>query len=196
MTGRLYAIPTTTALIRPIGGDRIKGEWAVEHQLRELGCTVYDSRAVQFVRKGKDRFARPEYVPVLSGYVFADVPDELFGRAVNVKGAWGSALPIYNRKNKNKLTETPHDALMRMFAELEEKRAEAERIKTRADLVSEFDPGEPLQIIAGPFCDMLADFQKMVKTAHDQFPMIKAQMEVMGQKTTVMLDPLDVAKRA
>lgn len=195
MTNRLYAIPTTTAPVRPMGGDRIKGEWAVEQQLREIGCTVHDSRTVEFVRKGKDRFARPEYKPALPGYVFADVPDDLFGRAVHVKGAWGSALPIYNVEKRKHLKETPHEAAMRFFASLEEKRAEAERIKTRSELVAQFDPGEPLAIIAGPFADLLADFRRMVKTAHDTFPMIESDMHIMGRKTTVRLDPLDVAKR-
>lgn len=195
MKSRLYAIPTTTALIRT-NGERIKGEWAVEIQMQEIGCKVYDSRTVEFIRKGKDRFARPEYRPALPGYVFADVPDDLFGRAVHVKGAWGSALPIYQVEKRNRLKETPHDAAMRFFALLEEKRAEAERIKSRSDLVAQFNPGEPLSIIAGPFADLLADFRRMVKTAHDTFPMIEADMHIMGRKTTIRLDPLDVAKRA
>ena len=193
---RLYAIPTTTALIRPTGGDRVKGEWAVEAQMKEIGCMVYDSRTVEFTRKGKDRFARPEYKPALPGYVFADIPDHLFGRAVHVKGAWGSALPIYDIEARRKMRETPHDAAMKFFASLKSKRIEAERIKHRADLVAEFDPGEPLSIISGPFSDLLASFRRMVRAAHDAYPMIEAQMEIMGQKTTVRLDPLDVAKRA
>jgi transcriptional antiterminator NusG len=195
VNNRLFAIPTTTALVRA-NGERIKGEWAVEVQMQEIGCKIYDSRTVEFIRKGKDRFARPEYRPALPGYVFADIPYDLFGRAVHVKGAWGSALPIYQVEKRNKLKETPHDAAMRFFASLEEKRVEAERIKSRADLVAEFDPGEPLNIISGPFAELLADFRRMVKTAHDRFPMIEAQMEIMGQKTTVKIDPLDVAKRA
>ena len=192
---KLYAIPTTTALVRLRGGDRIKGEWAVEAQMQELGCRVYDSRTVDFVRKGKDRYARPEFRPALPGYVFADISDNLFSRAVHVEGAWGSALPIYQVEKRDKLKETPHDAAMRFFEALAEKRLEAERIKSRSDLVSQFDPGEPLKIIAGPFADMLVTFQRMIKSAHEMHPMIEGEMSLFGRQSPVRVDPLDVVKR-
>lgn len=193
---KLYAIPTTTALIRPIGGDRMKGEWAVEQQMTELGCKVHDTRSVEFKRKGKDRFATPEYQQALSGYVFSEIPDEIFGAAVHVKGAWGSALPIIKVTKRNHLAESPYDIAMRFFDMLKAKRAEAERIKERADLVAEFDPGDPLEILKGPFCEQLVTFQKMVHHAHEMFPKLRVEMELMGRKTTVDVDPLDVRKAA
>ncbi|KZY05259.1 hypothetical protein A3721_15115 [Sulfitobacter sp. HI0023] len=183
-------------MIRPPGGDRMKGEWAVEQQIKAMGCTVHDSRTVAFIRKGKDRYARPEYRPSLPGYVFAEIPDEAFGRAVHVQGAWGSALPIYQVENRNKLETTPYEAAMEFFAVLAEKREEAERIKRRADLVAGFDPGDPLEIISGPFKDLLVRFQRMVKTAHDMHPMIEGEMTLFGRQSPVRIDPLDVVKRS
>lgn len=195
-TVKLYAIPVTTMLVRNRSGQRIKGEWAVEEAMSALGCSIHDTRTVEFLRKGKQRYATPEYRQALPGYVFASIPDELFGAAVHVKGAWGSALPIIQVQKKDKLTDTPYDQAMRFFAMLKEKRDEAERIKTRADLVAEFDPGEPLEILRGPFSEQLVTFQKMVHSAHDLFPKLRVEMEIMGRKTTVDVDPLDVKSAA
>lgn len=192
---KLYAIPVTTNLIR-VNGTRIRGEWAVEHAMEQIGCKIHDSRTVEFLRKGKQRYATPEYLPALPGYVFAEIPDEVFGAAVHVKGAWGSALPIIQMQKRLHLTETPHDIAMRFFARLKSKRDEAERIKTRADLVAEFDPGDPLEILRGPFMEQLGTFQKMVHSAHEMFPKLRVEMELMGRKTMVDVDPLDVRRAA
>lgn len=186
----LYAIPTTTGKVRH-DGERIRGEWAVEKALEAMGCTVHDQRAVEFKRKGKKRFPELIYSPCLPGYVFAEIPDDIFGRAVHVAGAFGSALPIPKGQNPE---YCPTAAVMRFLYRLATKRKEAERCEGNATMAQAFEMGEPLQILAGPFADQLAKFSGVVHRAHDMHPKIKLDMEVMGQRVPIEIDPLDVRK--
>ena len=114
----LYAIPTTTGMITH-NGHRERGEWAVERQLREMGAEPHDTRSVVFKRAGKRRYAEPEFEPALPGYVFASIPDEVFGKAVHAKGAWGSALYVQPRKGDG---PCPCRAVMAFVAVLAQKR--------------------------------------------------------------------------
>ena len=61
--------------------------------------------------------------------------------------------------------------------------------------VAEYEPGDLLQIMAGPFAGQLATFRKLAETDHDLFPRIKADVELFGRTTTIDLDPIH-ARRA
>lgn len=58
--------------------------------------------------------------------------------------------------------------------------------------VHEYNPGDLLQIIAGPFAGQLARFQSIAEAG--EHPQIIAETDMMGQVARVMIDPLKARK--
>mgnify|MGYP000259025892 CR=1 FL=1 len=56
----------------------------------------------------------------------------------------------------------------------------------------QFQPGQALEILSGPFMERIVSFGRMIQGAHDLHPMIEAKGDFMGQQTTFKIDPLDV----
>ncbi len=56
-----------------------------------------------------------------------------------------------------------------------------------------FRPGQALEILAGAFSGMTANFKEVVKSAAVGHPMLRVEMEVLGAKREVEVKPLSVA---
>ncbi|MGR1583367.1 hypothetical protein ACSSNL_18130 [Thalassobius sp. S69A] len=87
----LYAICTTTRKIRiPGHTDRLRGECAVVAQLREMGINADAAMEVTLKRQGKRRYPDVIERPLLAGYVFADVPADMYASAIRLHGVYAA----------------------------------------------------------------------------------------------------------
>lgn len=182
-----YLGRTTTRHIAPEpGAEKERGEFAVERQLRALGIEAHAPRKIEFKRVGKKRHAEPITSAYLPGYVFADIPAELFTRAIHCRGISSTLLAV-----------TPQEVrrhVQPFLAKVDDENAEAKRIIDSRDRAAmcQFEPGQALGILAGPFMERAAKFLRMVQAAHDLHPMIEAESEMFGRAVRVKIDPLDV----
>lgn len=189
-----YALPTTTATIR-IDGERLRGELAVTRQLQCMDIVADAALEARFVRKGNDRNFELTYAPLLPGYVFAEMNEEQHAKGIRVDGALGRSLKII-KSRKPESRACMEAQAVKFLAALAKDRAEAERIALSRDKAAmcAYKPGEVLDIIEGAFIEMLAHFRGLTQKPGDQYPMIEADIDMMGRKTPVRLDPLSVRK--
>ncbi len=182
-----YLIATTSKHIRPFPGhDKERGEWAVERQLRHLGCDTICPVRIDFKRAGKRRYADPVRAPYLPGYVFAEIPAETFTRAANATGAMSSFMAVTPQEMRNHVRP--------FFAACEEEREKAEAIIARNDRAAmlQFTPGQAVEILQGPFAGRVATFMRLVMAA--DFPRLECEMDIFGAKLPIEVDPLFVGE--
>lgn len=184
-----YLCVTTTRQIAPFcGSDKMRGDFAVEAQLREMGLKAHAPRKIEFKRQGKNRFAEAITAAYLPGYVFAQIPVHRFCDALSVRGIGRSLMAVPGQEVR--------DHVLPFIAKAEAEEVEARRIADRgvhAEMCA-FKAGEAIRAIAGPFADRVFDFGRMVRNAQG-WPEIEARTDLFGQVVKVRLDPLDV-KRA
>ena len=176
-------LATSTGRISPLPGhEKMPGAFAVEKQLHDMGIDAWTPRKITFKRAGKRRYAEAVVEPYLPGYVFADIPDELFQRAMTAKGAYMATMFI-SRADRAQV------AAFRRRVEAEN--AEAERIIAAKDhaAMCAYRPGDALQILAGPFADQIVQFARLVVADR---PHIEFDAEMFGQIVKGKVDVLDV----
>ncbi|KIC12875.1 hypothetical protein RA19_00265 [Leisingera sp. ANG-M1] len=163
-----------------------RGEFAVERQLRALGIEAFAPRKIEFKRQGKKRYAEPVTSAYLPGYIFADIPPELFAQAVQCRGLNASLMTVSGQEVRRHVQP--------FLSKVSEENAEAQRIIDSRDRAAmcQFEPGAALEVLAGPFMGRIVRFSDMVQAAHDVHPVIEARAEMFGQSVRVQIDPLDV----
>lgn len=167
-------------------GERILKQFYVEREVNRIsGVECYLPMKIEFMRRGKDRYAKPEYLPRWKNYLFIDVPDDLFGKVIETK---------YLARQMQPFNRADTAAMPDMKRSTEQAIADAERIIANQDAFSEYEIGTRLKIIDGTFEDKTMVFQKMIKRANDFFPRIVGEAELFGRKTRVEVDPLSVRK--
>ncbi len=178
---------TTTRLIAPTpGAEKERGEFAVERQLRALGLQAHAPRKIEFKRVGKKRHPDPVTSAYLPGYIFAEIPAAKFTAAIQCNGLRPTMMAI-----------PPQEVMrhvLRFIDRVGGENAEAERIIASRDRAAmcQFQTGQALDVLAGPFADRIVEFERMVQASHDMHPMIEAKMEILGRLVRTRIDPLDV----
>ncbi|MFV1798192.1 hypothetical protein [Phaeobacter sp. Ay1a-4a] len=182
-----YLGTTTTRLIAPEpGSEKERGEFAVERQLRALGIDAHAPRKIEFKRVGKKRHAEPITSAYLPGYIFAEIPAALFTQAIGCRGLNPSLMAVSPQEVRKHVQP--------FLSMVDQEAAETERIIASRDRAAmcQFQPGQALEILSGPFMDRVVSFTRMVEAAHDMHPMIEASVQMFGQVSKVRVDPLDV----
>ena len=179
---------TATKLIAPaMGAAKIRGEFAVEAQLRAAGIEATAPRRIEFKRLGKKRQPQPVESAWLPGYVFANIPADRYAEVIaTTKGLSPTLMAIHSTE----MRENVQPFLRMAAAKLEEAEQIIDR-KDRAAMV-QFNPGDGIEIVGGPFFDRAATFLRMVSAAGSDFPMVEAEVEMFGGRVPVKLDPLHV----
>lgn len=179
---------TTTRLIAPYpGGESMRGEFAVEWQLLDMGLDAYAPRKIDFLRRGKKRHAEAVTSPYLPGYVFANIPaDRYFDVLREVRGLSRTLMAIPRAEERS---------IRAFIVRAEAEQVEAERITRRQDraAMQAFSAGDALAIISGPFMDQAVTFKRMVTNAAG-WAEIEAEAELFGQAVKLTVDPLDVRR--
>ena len=157
-------------------------EFEVADALTALGADVWCGRKIEWVRTGKKRRPEPKETPALPNYLFARMTPEQFYAALAVKFLARTMAPLSAGSMVG----------FERFARSVDQRYQADdKMRRNAEIpLSQFQPGELIQIIGGPFADLTGTFRGIVEHAHDIHPRI--QMDLGGVPVT--LDPLDVRR--
>jgi transcription antitermination factor NusG len=161
-------------------------EFAVQEQIEALGLEASVPRRLDLERAPTKRFWEQVESPYLPGYVFAwfDAED------------WHTIRHI--TEVRTMMAVSPQaERLVRAFID----RVEADFAKRKAEAdagnkISKYNPGDLLTIMTGQFAGQLATFARILQTAHDVFPEIEAEMDMMGQAVKLRLDPISVRRAA
>ena len=156
--------------------------------INAIGALAVAPRRVDLLRSAKQR--RPELVesPILGGYFFAAMTDDDWHQCKADRIAFTVLQPISEpewRRVEAFCQRAEMDYQVRM-GQLEAGRR-----------LSEYNPGDALQLLGGLFADHLATFMRLDESG--QVPMIKAVVqgvELMGKPVEVTVDPVQARKWA
>lgn len=178
-------------------------EQNVQEQIEALGLEAIAPRRVDLIRQGKRRYPDPVTSAYLPGYVFAWFGDgdwHVIRHIKEVRTMMGVS-PQSERLVRAFIDRVEADYAQRM-AQIEaanaipNQRPNRKKRKAALALVSEYNPGDLLTIMTGQFAGQLAAFARILQTAHDVFPEIEAEMDMMGQTVKLRLDPISVRRAA
>lgn len=181
-------LTTTTGYVAPSpGAAKVRGEFAVEQQLQDMGIEAWTPRKITFARRGKKRHPEPVIEPYLPGYVFADIPEHAFHIALQARGAFSTTLH---------LSEGSFASVRAFRRRVDAENAEANRIiaaNDRAAMV-QFKPGDALEILAGPLAERLVKFRRIVMAGNPSVPQVEWESDMLGQMVRGTVDVLDVRR--
>lgn len=162
-------------------------EFSAQEQCQALGYTCDVPRRVDLVRHAKRRTPDKVVRPFLPNYLFLHGGNDAFHAVKDIKEIRGTAMGVGDseaRRVKAFIARVEADFAARM-AQIE-----------AGERVSEYQPGDMLTLMTGPFAGQLARFRRMVEGAHDAFPQIEAELAIslMGRAVMATIDPIN-AKR-
>ena len=197
--GNQYSKGGTMRIAYAITGQ----EFNAQEQLEAIGITCHVPRQVELVRKGKRRWPDPVVTPFLQNYLFIEASDEDHYAIKDCDLIRPTQMVVAGKIMRDVLTfidrvESDYSERMGEIEELQAriKRSDASEAEVMAirQRLAEYRPGDLLEIIAGPFAGQLARFGRMIEAAHEAFPQIEAEMEVMGMVTRTKIDPIAARK--
>jgi transcription antitermination factor NusG len=162
-------------------------EFAVQADIEALGMSAWVARQINAKRVPTSRVAVAVIAPYLPNYVFIECSDDQWHRLREVKHLASTLAPIAPRVAREYLDP--------FRAQIDAAFAERQEAISAGAAVAEYNPGDLLQIMAGPLAGHLATFRKLAETDHDLFPRIRADVELFGRTTTIDIDPIN-ARRA
>ncbi|NGQ91462.1 hypothetical protein G5V65_11195 [Rhodobacter sp. HX-7-19] len=157
-------------------------EFDAQEECEALGITCYAPRRVDVRRSGKKRRAEAVIGPAWPGYVFIEASSEewhYFKASKHIKTMMG--IGEKEAKMVRALIESVEAEFNKRMAQID-----------AGERLSEYRPGELLEIVLGPFAGQLARFKRIAEGA--MFPEVVAETELMGQVVTIKLDPLAARK--
>ena len=159
-------------------------EFDAQEEAEALGLWAMVPRRVDMLRKGFNRRAEP----VISAYL----PNYMFFRSGNEGWHWMKG----SKTVRTVMGVSPGNAaLVDQFID----RVEADFAARIAQIeagqrVDEYEPGDLLQIVTGPFAGVVASFKRVAEGA-SMFPELVVETQLFGQAVTVRVDPI-AARRA
>lgn len=160
-------------------------EFEARDACADLGVTAIVPRKVELIRSGKRRFPDPVVSPVLPNYIGLDLSDDDWHKVTRIPslrltmmacgpGDWRRFL------NFADIAEDAYDLAMAQIA--------------AGQRVTEFSEGDAIAILGGPLAGQLAAFRRIVERAEAAFPLIGAELNIMGRSVLITLDPVLVRK--
>lgn len=168
-----------------IGYAKATKEFEVQDALRDMGIAACVPRKVEAKRVPTKRRPVPVTTPYLRNYVFIECSAEQWHDLAGVKHL--AKTTVFVSKGEVKL--------LRAFIDT----TEAEYLDRMGAIeagqrVEEYSPGDMIEITGGPLAGQLARFRRIVESAHDLFPRLRAEGELFGQSVTVDVDPIHARK--
>ena len=173
-------------------------EFEVEQELSDLGLKpwVPKRRDVRYIKEQRDHkwYDRP-YVHKL---IFCVIPAILWRDVVELKHVIGKPLGMSQRDldgtpaHVNKVTGKTVPAIpgLRQFQEaVDAEYADAQRREANASYECLYTPGQALELLDGAFRGLPAQFQNVVKRAHDDYAKLRVNVQIFGRDTPVEIDP-------
>lgn len=78
---------------------------------------------------------------------------------------------------------------------VEDEYQDMQRRKVNSEYQCQYVPGQALELLEGPFAGFSGDFQKVVKSAADNYAKLRVDVEIFGRYTPVDIDPDKVRLR-
>ena len=166
-----------------IGYAKAGKEFEVQAEIEAMGITVHCARKIEAKRSGKNRRPEPIESPVLPNYLFIEVDTERWFELADVKH-----LAVTK-------TVVPSVSIPNVMSFMAAQRREYDQTSARIEAgerIEEFKDGDSLTILNGPLAGQMARFKRIVETDKYQFPLIEAEIELMGRVAKAQVDPLDV----
>ncbi|MZR14239.1 hypothetical protein GQE99_14545 [Maritimibacter sp. DP07] len=166
--------------INYLGYAKTGHEFEVCEELEGQGIEAWAGRVIRWKRSGKKRHPDPHEEPVLPNYVFMALDDRTFHSALRVRFLANTLVMLGPADRRD---------LAKFQAIVEAEFEKQDRIRRNAEMPkAEFDPGQEIEIIGGPFADKIGTFRRIVERSNQLFPKLEA--DVGGLR--LQLDPLDV----
>lgn len=162
-------------------------EFDTAHAINSLGAMATAPRKVELIRLPKQR--RPQIVesPFLRNYLFCAMTAAQWHECRAERIAFTTCCEIGPNEWRSVQTFA-----QRVEQDYQHRMAQIEA----GNRLSEYNPGDVLEILTAPFLGKLATFRKL----HDgRLPKIEAQLqglELLGREVTVMLDPINARRIA
>lgn len=171
-----------------IGYAKAGTEVEAQEAIMGLGIEAFVPMLMKAERYGKNRRPVPVERAVLPNVIFIRGTADDFHKLVALKEISRTLLGFPDKTWARDVAPFI-DACAGEYARMKAKIEAGERL-------SAFTAGEALSITDGAFADMVATFRRVVEASHEPFPMIEADVEIMGRAVKMKLDPLTVKKRA
>lgn len=158
------------------GSYEIGAEFVIARDLKALGVEPVVPRTINISRNGR-RHAGATVRPYLERLVFFYGGGEAWHAAKSIKGVY----QITDVSAGKRSIEHFFDAVESDFAE------RLSQIMA-GDRISEYAPGDMLEIITGPWAGRILEFAGVVEDAQG-YPQIVARAELFGKEARVPFDP-------
>lgn len=163
---------------------KAKHEFEAADAVREITGEAHCARKMVERFKGKSRTAVYDDAPMLPNFIFAKIPVERYLDVMAIRELASAAMPIC--ETEMRLYVLPW--LNRVSFEY----ACMERRRDSGRAAQAYTSGQLLSFSSTRFTERTATFRRMVMEAHDLYPMIEADMDMMGRIVRVKVDPLEV----
>lgn len=161
-------------------------EFETAEAINAMGALAVVPRKVEAIRLPKRRYAEAVISPVLPNYLFLAMSPEQWHQAQADRIIFATVKwigPNEWRRVQAYAERVEQDYMLRM-----------EQIEAR-ERVSEYDPGQALQLLGGAFRDSLAVFRRIVEGG--KFPMVEYEVKgvrLLGKPIIGEIDPVLVRK--
>jgi transcription termination/antitermination protein NusG len=163
-------------------------EFEVESELTEMGLHPWVPRqlASKYVKEKRSVvwYDRP-YVGKL---LFSIIPAIYYRDVFKLKHVIGKPIKL-NRLDIEGDPSRNAPGLNDFKAAVEAEYEDMETRKKNREYRCQYEPGQALRILDGPFADQHAVFREAIKREHDEYYKLRLEMALMGRKATVEVDP-------
>lgn len=162
-------------------------EFAATDAIRDLGVECWCARKIEFKRIAQSKDRRPQAIisPLLRNYLFIDCPADRYLAVVATKNVASTMRMVGT-------TEARH-----VMAWLDARRDDFDHRQAQIDAgerLSEYQPGDAMEILRGPLAGQFATFRRIVESDHELFPRAEVETDMMGGKRRASVDILDVRR--
>ena len=157
-------------------------EFSAQEQCEVLGYTCQVPRRVDLIRHQKRRTPDVVVKPYLGNYLFISGGNDVFHAAKLIKEIRGNPIGI-GPQNARQVQAF----IDRVESDYRDRMAQVEA----GQRVSEYQPGDLLTLMTGPFAGQVAIFRRMIEGG--VFPRIEAELAVnfMGKPVMATVDPIN-----
>lgn len=169
-----------------LGYAKAGREFEVRDELRGMGITCEVPRKVEAKRVPTKRTPVAVTTPYLGNYVFIHCSNDQWHQAHGTKHLASTMQPISEQFTRRHLMEFIDRVELDYSTRMDAIRA--------GEQVSEYEPGDRIEILSGPLKGQMATFKRIVENANELFPRIEAEGQLFGRAVKVDVDPIHARK--
>lgn len=163
-------------------------EFEVEEVMQALGLYpwVPRRRASRYIKEKREAIAYDvAYVPKL---IFSVIPAIYWPDVTGIKHVIGKPVPL-SRLDIEGDRSRDAPGLKQFKAAVEAEYADAKRREENSMYQCQYEPGQALEMLSGPFDGFRAEFQGVIRRAHDDYVRLRVAVEIFGRETVTEVDP-------